>query len=176
ANLLFARGVSRQGEMAIRLSLGAGRRRLLGQLLAESLLLAIAGGALGVLAAYWILPLLAALNPIQAVSMRAILGDFRIDARALLASLAVTLSAGVASGILPAWRATRSRDLSARMGPRQPAGGAPSQRRPLAALVIGEIAMSAALLFGGSLMLQSFQRLHKTDLGFRPDHLLTMPL
>jgi putative ABC transport system permease protein len=177
ANLLFARGVSRQSEMAIRVSLGAGRRRLLRQLLTESLLLAIVGGSLGVLAAYWILPVLAALNPIRAISMGAVLGDFQLDARALLASLAVTIVAGVASGVLPAWRATRARDLSARMGPRQqPAGGGLRHRRPLAVLVIGEIAMSAALLFGGSLMLQSFQRLQKTDLGFRPDHLLTMQL
>jgi putative ABC transport system permease protein len=175
ANLLFARGISRQSEMAIRLSLGAGRRRLLRQLLTESLLLAFLGGVAGVLAAYWILPVLETVNPIRAFSMGAVLGDFRLDSRALFASLVVTLAAGITAGLLPAWRATRARDLSARMGPRQqPAGGAPGHRRPLAALVIGEIAVSAALLFGGSLMLRSFQRLQQTDLGFRPDHLLTV--
>ncbi|HEY6928752.1 MAG TPA: ABC transporter permease [Thermoanaerobaculia bacterium] len=177
ANLLLVRGIARESEMAIRISLGAGRGRLLRQLLTESLLLAVLGGAAGILVANWTLPLLSALNPIRAVSMAAFLTDFHIDRRALLASVLVTMAAGLSAGILPAWRAARLRNLSARVGPRQqPAGGGGRSRVPISALVVGEIAISTALLFGGSLMLRSFQRLQKTDLGFRPERVLTMQL
>ena len=108
ASLLLARGVSREGEMAIRLSLGAARGRLVRQLLTESLVLALFGGVLGVLLATWIQPLLGALNPIQATGLGAYLGDFRIDGRVLLFSVAVTLLTGIAFGLVPAVTVGRS--------------------------------------------------------------------
>src|SRR5205814_1375417 len=86
ASLLLARGVARKGEIAIRRSLGATRGRLVAQLLTESGLLALAGGALGVMLAFWLLPTLVALNPIQAAGLARYLTDFRLDARVLFFS------------------------------------------------------------------------------------------
>ncbi|HEV8629959.1 MAG TPA: ABC transporter permease, partial [Thermoanaerobaculia bacterium] len=176
ACLLVARGLSRQGEMATRLALGAGRRRLMRQLLVESLLLALLGGTVGVLLACGLQPVLRALDPIQAAGLGAYLTDFRLDARVLLFALLVTLLDGVLFGLLPALQATRSTSLLpaiAGQGPRAAGGGT---RRLLTPLVVGEIAVAATLLVGGGLMVQSFQRLQGLDLGFRPDGLLTAEL
>jgi hypothetical protein len=110
-NLLLARGVARQREVAIRLALGAGRLRLLRQLLTESVLLSLIGGLVRLLIAFWMTPLLGALSPIQAVSLSNSLSDFCIDARVLTFSLLVSLSASVAFGLIPALKAARSGDL-----------------------------------------------------------------
>jgi putative ABC transport system permease protein len=176
ANLLLARGVAREGEMAVRLSLGARPGRLARQLLSESLLLALLGGLAGVFLAYWLQPLLRALNPIQAVGLGAYLGDFRIDGRVLLFSLAVTLLTGVVFGLVPAVRAARSAGPLAALKREQRSSVGVGGARSLGALVVGEIAVSATLLVGGALMVQSFERLQRSDLGFRPDTLLTMEL
>ncbi len=174
ANLLLVRGMAREGEFAIRRALGAGRGRLVRQLLTESLILAAFGGAGGVMLAYWIQPLLVALNPIQAVGLGAYLADFRIDGRVLLFSLAVTLFTGVVFGLLPALKGARSAGMMSVL--RREQRGGTGGRRPLGTLVAGEIALAATLLAGGGLMAQSFQRLQRVDLGFRPDGLLTMEL
>jgi putative ABC transport system permease protein len=175
ANLLLARGVAREGEVAVRLSLGAGRGRLVRQLLTESLVLALLGGAAGVLLAFWMRPLLRALNPIQAVGLGAHLTDFRLDARVLVFSLALTLLTAALFGLAPAIRAARSADPVAALK-REHRGGVASGRRSLGALVVAEIAVAATLLAGGGLMVQSFRRLQGLELGFRPEKLLTMEL
>jgi len=177
AGLLLARGVAREGEIAIRLSLGAGRGRLVRQLLTESLLLAAIGGVLGVLLAFWIQPLLAALNPIRAFVFVPYLNDFRIDGRVLLFSLLLTLAAGAVFGLAPALRAAGSAGLMTVLKRReQRAGAGAAGRRSLGVLVVAEMAIATTLLVGGGLMVQSFLRLQKVDLGFNPDRLLTMEL
>jgi len=171
ASLLLARGLAREGEIAIRRSLGAARGRLVRQLLTESLLLAFLGGAAGVLLAYWTGPALAALSPIQPSGLGAYLTDFRIDGRVLSFSLAVTVVSGALSGLLPALKVARSAQLISvlkQRDQRTASGG----RRPLAALVVAEVAVAATLLVGGGLVVCSFQRLQRIDLGFRPDGLV----
>jgi putative ABC transport system permease protein len=177
ASLLLAPGVARQGEMAIRASLGAGRARLVRQLLVESLLLALLGGGVGCALAFAALPLLGALSPIQTAGLGSHLTDFRLDGRVLLSSLAATLAAGALFGTVAALQAIRSEDLVSDLKARsQRSGGAGASRRPLRMLVVGEIAVAATLLVGGALMTRSFVRLQQIDLGFRPDGLVTMEL
>ncbi|HYV65622.1 MAG TPA: ABC transporter permease, partial [Myxococcales bacterium] len=175
ASLLLARGVAREGEIAIRRSLGAGGGRLIRQLLTENLLLSLLGGGAGVLLAWWSRPALAALSPIQAAGLGSYLTDFRIDGRVLWFSLAVTLLAGLLCGLVPAWKIGRTPELMSvlrRRDQRASGGG----RRPLAALVVAEVAVAAGLLVVGGLLVQSFQRLQRIDLGFRPDGLLLFEL
>ena len=177
ASLLLARGVAREGEIAIRRSLGAAQGRLVRQLLTESLLLALLGGAAGVLLAYWARPLLAALNPIQASALGSVLTDFRIDGRVLAFSLAVTVLTGAVSGMIPALKIARSTGLISVLRQRdQRAASGGGGRRVLAALVVAEVAIAAALLVGGGLLVRSFQRLQDVDLGFRADGLVMIEL
>jgi predicted permease len=177
ASLLLARGVAREGELATRLSLGAGRGRLVRQLLTESLLLALLGGAGGVLLAFWTQPLLRVLNPVQAVGLGAFLTDFRIDGGVLAFSLSVTLLTGVLCGVVPAVKVSHHAGLQTLLKRReQRAGGATTVRRSLRALVVGEIAVAATLLVGGALTARSLLRLHELDLGFRPERLLSLEL
>jgi putative ABC transport system permease protein len=176
ANLLLARGVSREREMAIRSALGAGRSRIVRQLLTESLLLAALGAVIGLLLAYWLVPLLGALSPIQALSLSAFLNDIRIDARVLAFTLFISMLTGALFGLAPALRtgaAGRSM-LLIRQG-EQRSGGV-TGRRLGGALVVGQIAVAMTLLIGGALMARSFQRLQQVDLGFRPEKLLTMQM
>ncbi len=177
ANLQLARGIAREREFAIRLALGAGRWCLVRQLLTESVLLALVGGIAGLLLAKWLLPVLAALNPIQGISFAAFFHNFEIDQRVLAFALFVTLLTGIAFGLLPALRATGAHELMPRikLGD-QRSGGAISGRRWFNAFIVAEIAIALTLLICGGLMMQSFQRLQHLDLGFRPDNLLTMKM
>lgn len=175
ANLMLARGVTREREMAIRQALGAGGWRLARQMMTESLLLAGLGGLAGLLVAYWAAPLLVRLNPIQAVSLAGVLNDIRIDGRVLVFTLIVSLLAGVVVSLLPALKTARADRLMTLIKQREMrTGGAAAGRRWLSALVIGEMAVAVTLLVGGGLMLKSFQRLQTLELGFRPDNLLSI--
>jgi predicted permease len=177
ANLLLVRGVAREREIAIRLALGAGRWRVVRQMLTESMLLALAGGLAGLLLAFWIMPLLSTLIPIRAVSLATYLGDFRIDARVLQFSMLISLLTGAIFGLIPALKVAGSSDLVRTLKQReQRSGGQSSGRRWLSALVIGEMAVAAALLVGGGLMVKSFERLQKVEIGFRPGNLLMMQM
>lgn len=177
ANLLLARGVAREREIAIRRALGAGRGRLARQLLTESMLLAIIGGVLGVLLAYWITPLLSSMSPIQAASLSTFLHNIQIDTRVLAFALLITMLTGLIVGLIPAVRAAFSGDLMPliKRG-EQRAGKGASGHRLLGALIVGEMAVAVTLLAGGGLLVQSFQRLQRVELGFRPDNLLTMQM
>jgi putative ABC transport system permease protein len=166
ASLLLVRADGRRREMAIRQSLGATRLRLLRQALTESLLLAIAGGAVGALLAHWSLPVWLRLSP-QAIPR---LSDTRIDAGVLGFTLALSMVAGLLFGLAPAWRAARA-NLSEDL---KQAAGTASRRRGLAgrALISAEVALALILTMGAGLLLNSFVRLLNVDPGFQPDHVL----
>ena len=177
ANLLLARGVAREREMAIRRALGAGRGRLARQLLTESLLLAMAGGVVGVLLAYWIAPLLSSMSPIQAASLSTFLHNIQIDRRVLSFGLLITTLTGLIFGLIPAVRTAFSGDLVTLMKRgEQRSGKGASGHRLLGALIVAEMAVAVTLLAGGGLLVQSFQRLQRIELGFRSENLLTMQM
>src|SRR5205823_11225914 len=116
------------------------------QLLTESALLALAGGALGVLLAFWLLPALVALNPIQATGLAHYLTDFRLDGRVLFFSLGVTLLTGGIFGLFPALDVAGRDSVMAVLKQRDQRTGAGTRTRPLAALVVSEVAVAATLL------------------------------
>ena len=170
ANLLLARGASREKEIAIRVSLGAGRMRLMRQLLTESTLLAVMGGGLGVLLA-WIG--VAALRSWLADRLpRA--GEVHIDTAVLVFTAMLSLVTGIIFGIAPSWKAARSEPQeSLKQGGRQSAAGGGSQRFRHG-LVVAEIVLSLVPLAGAGLLVRSFIRLLNADKGFNTDHVLTM--
>ena len=177
ASLLLVRGVAREREISIRLALGASSTRIVRQLLTESVLLALCGGAAGVLLAYWITPLIGALSPIRAISLATFLRDFRIDAHVFAFAFVLSLLTAAISGLIPALKALSARDLVTIIKQReQRTGDASGGRRLLGSLVIGEIAVAMTLLVSGGLVVQSFQRLQRVELGFRPDNLLMLEM
>jgi putative ABC transport system permease protein len=168
ANLLLARGLIRQKELAVRAAIGAGRERLVRQMVTESLLLAFAGGALGVLVAIVALPLMARLVP----STLPIAGMPAIDVRVLLFAGLLTLITGIAFGVAPAWRMGRIADLSGlREGSR--AGGGRKERLR-SALVMAEVMASVVLLVSAGLLIRALWRIQATDPGFRTESVLTL--
>jgi putative ABC transport system permease protein len=167
--LMLALGVTRQREMGLRLALGASRTRLVRQLMTESLALGLAGGAAGMLLAAWLIPVLAALSPLEVVSLREYFRDFRVDWRVMSFAALLSIATAVASGSIAAFRAARSASLrSAWAAVDRVAGGDRTRRRWFGVLVAGELALAAAMLVAGGLLLRSFQRLSDVDLGFRP--------
>jgi predicted permease len=165
ANLLLVRATGRGRELALRAALGAGRGRIVRLMLTESLLLALVGGALGVLLAWWGVRALVALS--GEFLPRA--ADVRLDLGVLGFAVGVTLLTGLVSGLWPALRASSTRLASAlRDGARGSSGGAASHRAR-AALVGAEVALAVVLVTGAGLMLRSFQRLTSVDPGFRPE-------
>jgi putative ABC transport system permease protein len=174
ANLQLARGIARQREFAIRRAVGAGRWQLVRQLLTENLLLAFLGGVVGVLLANWLVPVLAALNPIRGTSFAAFFYNFEIDRRVLMFALFTTFLSGVIFGLLPGFKAAGAHDLmgSLKTGD-QHSGGSAASRRWFNGLIVTEIAIALTLLISGGLLAQSFHRLQHADIGFRPDNLLT---
>jgi putative ABC transport system permease protein len=170
ANLLLARGASRQKEIAIRTALGAGRWRVVRQLLTESLLLAFVGGGLGLLLAWWGVELLLALSPRDVLD----LGGVSLNLPVLGFTFGVSLLTGVVFGIVPAFEASRvSTSESLKEGAKGTTAGKRGGRLR-GAFVVAEIALALVLLVGAGLMLKSFARLRSVDPGFEPDNLLTM--
>ncbi len=170
ANLMMARTAARDREIAIRRAMGAGRFRLIRQLLTESVLLAVLGGTLGVLLATWGVQILLSFTPKEIPRLEAV----SVDRWALLFTFAVSIGTGVLFGLAPAWHARNlSLNETLREGGRGIAGQA-RVRRMRGLLVVSEIALAVILLVGAGLMLKSFQRLSDVDPGFNPDHLLTM--
>src|SRR5213596_2519183 len=177
ANLQLARGVARERELVLLRALGAGRWRIVRQLLTENILLAVIGGMAGLLLANWLIPILAWLNPIQGISLAAFFHNFSIDQRVLVFALCVSVLTGVAFGLLPALKGAGAHELMPRIKQgEQRSGGDIAGRRWLKGLIVGETAIALTLLICGGLMVQSFQRLQHVALGFSPDNLLTMKM
>jgi putative ABC transport system permease protein len=166
ANLLLARAATRAREIAIRTALGASRLRLIRQLLTESALLALLGGALGVFLAAWAIPVLLSLSPPDIGGFK----DIGLNAQVLGFSLLASILTGTLFGLAPALFASRSQpNESLREGER----GSTLNRSPWrSALVAVEIALSLVLLVGAGLMMRSFARLTQVNPGFNPDRLL----
>lgn len=168
ANLLLVRVTGRARELAVRTALGAGRRHLVRQMLTESLLLAAAGGACGVLLAAESMNLLRALLP--ADMPRA--GDIAMDGGVIAFALAVSAAAGLLFGLLPSWRASRMNVNEAlKSGSRSASAGKRSQRTQ-AALAISEACLSLVLVAGAGLLVRSFWNLRAIDPGFHSDGVL----
>ena len=170
ASLLLARSMRRSGEFAIRAALGASRMRVARQLLTESLALAGLGGALGLLLAS--LGTKAAVGWLPAALPRA--GEVAVDGRVLLFTLAVSLAAGVAFGLAPAFRASRANLQQVLRQNTRGAGG--GRHRLQGAFVAVEVAMALVLLVGAGLMLRSLAALWRADPGYDPGHAVTFSL
>jgi predicted permease len=172
ASLLLTRGAARQREMALRVSLGASRFRLLRQGLTESLLLAAAGGLLGILLAYWGT---GALVRIIASGRERIELQARPDLLVLLFTAGVALLTGVLFGLAPAWRASGCAPASSLHGAGR-AGETRLRRLFGECLMVTQVALSVALLSAASLFVRHLSNLEHLDLGFRRDHVLLVDL
>jgi putative ABC transport system permease protein len=168
ANLMLARGAGRQRELAIRRALGAGRSRVIRQLLAESLILALASGGAGLVVARFSLEAIAKLNyahlPMQS--------RIAVDGSVTLFALALSIGASLVFGLLPAWRLS-SGGVSDPLRAGRSETAAPGMRVLQRSLVVAEIALSIVPLVGGGLMLRSFLNLVRAPLGFDPTGVLT---
>ena len=172
ANLLLARAAARESEMAVRTALGAGRGRLVRQLLTESVMLSVAGGGLGLLLAFWGVDMLIALQP-QGVPR---LDNVRIDPTVVAFTLGLGVLTGIVFGVVPALQTTRG-GLAASL--KEAGRGALTNRsgsRVRSALVVSEIALAVLLLAGAGLLIRSFTRLASVDPGFRMEQALTFEL
>lgn len=172
ANLMLARTTTREREIAIRAALGAGRFRLARQLLTESVVLSIAGGALGLLAAVWGIDILVALNPNDIPRINSV----GISLPVLLFTMGVAISTGVVFGLAPALQATRFNLNDALKEGSRGTSGSVWGRRVRGALVVSEIALSLVVLIGAGLLIRSFGRMLNSNPGFVADNLVTMNL
>jgi putative ABC transport system permease protein len=169
ANLLLARGATRAKEIGIRLALGASRRQIIRQLLAESLVLGMVGSALGLLFAVWGVDLMVTALPNEVPFWI----HFDFDWRVFSFALGIGAFSSVLFGLLPAFQASNPRLVDAlKEGGRTGAGGAKGQR-VRNSLVIAEVALALVLLIGAGLMMRSFMHLQKTDIGMDPSRTLT---
>ncbi len=173
ANLLLARATTREKEFAIRSALGAGRRRLISQLIVESLILALAGAAVGVLLAWGGLKSLVALMPQDIIPAEAVIG---LNVWVLLFTLGVAILTALIFGLVPALRAAR-KDLNE---PLRDTGkglsGGFRHAKLRSAVVVLEVALSLTLLVAAGLLMRSFVALREVHLGFQPDHVLSARL
>jgi putative ABC transport system permease protein len=177
ANLLLTRAATRRREMAIRLALGATRAKVLRQLLTESLLLSLIGGALGLLLAVWGVEALTSLLPklnFSFQSLSELRDEIRVDRVALLFTLAVSVLTGLIFGLAPGWQAAKT-DVNESLKEGGRSGGSGHQRARQG-LVIAEIALALALLVGAGLLINSFARLLRVAPGYDPQGLMVMSL
>jgi putative ABC transport system permease protein len=173
ASLLLTRSLARQKEVAIRSALGANRWRVVRQLLTESLLLSLIGGAMGLLIAYWGIDALVATLPESQLNALPFLKSLRIDSSILAFSFGLSLLTGIVFGLAPAIQSSRP-DLNEvlKEGGRTTAGGARHRLRSV--FVTTQIALAVVLLVGAGLMMKSLLRLLESNVGFNPQNVLTM--
>jgi putative ABC transport system permease protein len=169
ANLVLARSVARQKELAVRSALGAGRSRLLAQMLVESLLLAAAGGLGGLVVVWAGVRMLVSVAPPELPRLHEIRPDFTV----VLFTGAVSLAAGILVGLAPAIAAARA-DVNGALKDASRVAGSVFRQRMRAALVVGEVALAVVLTVGAGLLLRSFVALLAVDPGFRSENLLTL--
>lgn len=167
-NLLLARGTARQRELVIRASLGAGRGRLIRQMLVESALLGLVGGGVGLVLALWGVDLLAASRPASIPTAT----SFSVDGQVLGFTLVLSLGVGVLLGLLPALRASQVSLVETLKD--SGAGAARFRGRARDALVVAEVALALMLLVGAGLLMRTFVELSRLDLGFNPEGVLTL--
>jgi putative ABC transport system permease protein len=175
ANLMLARATGREKEIAIRAALGARRQRIIRQLLTESVVLAVIGGAVGTLLALWGVEMLKSAMPGEIVRFIPGWMKINIDSQALAFTFALSVLTGLAFGLMPALAASRP-DLNATLKEGGKSSAGFHRRRLRSALAVAEIAISLVLLVGAGLMVKSFLRLITTDPGFNPERVLTMEL
>jgi predicted permease len=169
ANLLLARAAGRSSEMAIRLSIGAGRWQLIGQLLTESCVLAVCGGVAGLLVARWTLDVIFAMLPADAAQSL----QPQIDGTVLLFALGITIATGFLFGLFPAWHSTHPDLLPSLKGQAGQPGGGRSAKWFRTTLATAQIAISMALLACAGLFTKSLLNVSRVDLGIKIDHLIT---
>ncbi|HXT28660.1 MAG TPA: ABC transporter permease, partial [Vicinamibacterales bacterium] len=172
ANLLLARGATRQREIAIRNALGAERWRVARQLLTESLVLCVLGGALGLIVAQWSLDILLAISPVDLAD----LGDVHLSYPVLAFTAAVSLATAIVCGFAPAFEGSRADVQEALKDGARQVGSGLRHRRIRQAFVVAEIALAVVLLVGAGLMLRSFGTLSGVNPGFDGRHVLTARL
>jgi putative ABC transport system permease protein len=172
ASLQLARAAGRRKEIAVRAALGASRGRLLSQLLAESVLMAVIGGGLGLLLAVWGVDAVRALSPKDIPRFQQV----RVDGVVLAFAALVSLGTGLLFGFFPAWKISRG-DLNSALQEAGRGGTAgPGRQRSQALLVIGQVALACVLLTGAGLLLKSFAALQNVRLGFDPGHVLAIQI
>lgn len=172
ANLLLARATARRREFALRAALGAGRLRIVRQLMSESLVLAICGGIGGVLLAYWLIDLLIYVAPGDIPRIE----DVRLDFAVLLFGLFITLLTAFFFGLFPALTAAKINLNETLSEGSSKLSGERTGKRLRSALIVAEVAVTIVLLSGATLILRSFVNLNRVNLGFDPHNVLTMQL
>jgi len=170
ANLMLARSASRRKEMAVRVALGASRRRIVRQVLAESLVLSTIGGATGLALATWAIPAIDAVLPPNILPVSGV----QLDVTVVAFALALSIATGLLFGVAPAWRAASLTltDVMKRAG----RGSTGDRKRLGRVLAATQLALATMLLVGAGLLTQSVLRLQQVNLGFEPEHVLTFQL